>query len=276
MVENLKDGMECIGLKWNEKKCAVMHVKPENLVSYGQSPNIDGLKPIKFLRENSHYKFLGVRESVRQEEGLVLELAAKEFLRRVFIIWSSPLYDHAKAVELNQYAFPVFSELIWTQTLPLAELQQTDRDTRKIISGSGGSHPRESIAALYLTRNNAGRGLKSVEEEHKDMKIKAAVKLYENTDPSMTTIMEFEEKSMKIQIMNNVIVIVIVFAIITSIILIFVVVLVLTGTTKVYMTRSLEFIRLLEKAFKMMKNGAYLILIALFVAKLFKILVYGN
>ena len=276
MVENVKDGMECIGLKWNEKKCAVMHVKPGNLVSDGQSTKIDGLKPINFLREDSHYKFRGVRESVRQEDGLVLELVAKEFLRRVSIIWSSPLYDHAKAVASNQYAFLVFTELIWTQTLPLAELQQTDRDTRKIISGSGGSHRKGSIAAVYLTRNNAGRGLKSVEEEHKNMKIKVAFKLYENTDPSMTTVVEFQEKSMKIQIMNNVIVIVIVLAIITSIILIFVVVVVLTGTTKVYMTRNLEFIRLLERAFKMMKNGVYLILIALFVAKLFKILVYGN
>ena len=36
----------------------------------------------------------------------------------------------------------------------------------KIISGSGGNHPKGSIAALYLTRNNGGRGLKSVEEEY--------------------------------------------------------------------------------------------------------------
>ena len=86
---------------------------------------------------------------------------------------------------------------MWTQTWPLAELQPIDRDTRKIISGSGGNHPKGSIAALYLARNNGGRGLKSVEEEYKNIKIKAAVKLYENTDPSMTNVREFEEKSMK-------------------------------------------------------------------------------
>ena len=39
--------------------------------------------------------------------------------------------------------------------------------------------------------------MKSVEEEHKNINIKAAVKLYENTDPSMTTVREFEEKSLK-------------------------------------------------------------------------------
>ena len=81
MMENVKDGMECIGLKWDEKKCAVMHVKRGSLVSVGESMKIDGLKPINCLREDSHYKFLGVRESVRQEE----------FLRRVSIIFCSPL-----------------------------------------------------------------------------------------------------------------------------------------------------------------------------------------
>ena len=69
--------------------------------------------------------------------------------------------------------------------------------TRKIISGSGGNHPKGSIAALYLARNNGGRGLKSVEEEYKNIKTKTAVKLYENTDPKMTTVREFEEKSLK-------------------------------------------------------------------------------
>ena len=78
MMENVKDRMECIGLKWNERKCAVMHVKRGSLIYDGDSMKIDGLKPINCLREDSHYKFLGVRESVRQEDGLILELAAKE------------------------------------------------------------------------------------------------------------------------------------------------------------------------------------------------------
>ena len=56
---------ECIGLKWNEKKCAVIHVKRRSLVSDAGSVKIGGLKPINCLREDSHYKFLGVRESVR-------------------------------------------------------------------------------------------------------------------------------------------------------------------------------------------------------------------
>ena len=44
---------------------------------------------------------------------------------------------------------------------------------------------------------------------------------------------------------------------------------------KVHMTRNF-FISLFERAFKMMKNGVYFIVIALLVAELFKILIYAN
>ena len=44
---------------------------------------------------------------------------------------------------------------------------------------------------------------------------------------------------------------------------------------KVYMTQFF-FISLFERAFKMMKNGLYFIVIALLVAELFKILIYAN
>ena len=46
-------------------------------------------------------------------------------------------------------------------------------------------------------------------------------------------------------------------------------------TLKVPMARNF-FIILFERAFKMMKNGVYFTLIALLIAELFKILIYGN
>ena len=138
MMENVKDGMECIGLKWNEKKCTVIHVKRGSLVSDAESMKIDRLKPVNCLREDSHYRFLGVRKNVRQAVGLVLELAPKVFLRTVSVVWSSPLFDLAKAVASNQYALPVLTYLMWIQTWPLAELQQIDREASKILTTQRG------------------------------------------------------------------------------------------------------------------------------------------
>ena len=53
------------------------------------------------LEEGNQYKFLGVLETVRQEERMSLECAAKEFLRRMSIISSSPLSDHNRLTASN-------------------------------------------------------------------------------------------------------------------------------------------------------------------------------
>ena len=58
---------------------------------------------------------------------------------------------------------------------------------------NGGNHPKRSTAILYMSRKLGGRGLKSVENEYKNTKIKAAVKLYCNADPTMAAVRSLEE-----------------------------------------------------------------------------------
>ena len=118
-------------------------------------------------------------------------------MRRLAIIWSSPLLDHSKVTATNQYALPVLSYLKWTQTWSLAQLQQVDREARKIIVEFGGNHPQGFTAILHMSRKSGGRGLRSVETTYKDIKIKAAMKLYHNLDPSMEAVRLFEEKSVR-------------------------------------------------------------------------------
>ena len=84
-----------------------------------------------------------------------------------------------------------------TQTWPLAQLQQVDREARKIIVEFGGKHPQGSTAILYMSRKCGGRGLRSVETTYKDITIKAAMKLCYNPDPSMEAVRLFEEKSVR-------------------------------------------------------------------------------
>ena len=79
-----------------------------------ENMEIGELKSIKSLGEESTYKFPGVLENYKQEDKLVLENASKEYLRRLAIIWSSPLSDHSKVVATNQYALPVLSYLMRT------------------------------------------------------------------------------------------------------------------------------------------------------------------
>ena len=83
---------------------------------------------------------------------------------------------------------------MWTQHWPLGELQSTDKETGKLISENGGTHPLSSTAVLYIPRATGGRGLKSVEREYKLIKIKATKKQYENPNPTMRSVRIFEEK----------------------------------------------------------------------------------
>ena len=136
------------GLKCNEKKCAVIHVKRGQVEQGSGDMKIDDLKPIKSLDQHNTYKFIGVFQNTKQVDKQVLESAAKTYLQRLSIIWSSPLSDHAKVVASNQYALPVLTYLMWTQTWPIANIQQFDREGRKIIVENGGNHPKGSTAIL--------------------------------------------------------------------------------------------------------------------------------
>lgn len=70
-----------------------------------------------------------------------------------------------------------------------------DREARKIIFENGGKHLSGSTALVYLPRLNGGRGMRSVENEYKATKIKAAIKLYEDKDAAMNVVLEFEERA---------------------------------------------------------------------------------
>ena len=134
-------------------------------------------------------------ENLKQDDKLALKVAAKVFLRRMSVIWSSPLSDFNRVIASNQFALPVMSYLMWTQNWPIAELKRIDREARKIIIENGGKHPLSSTAMLYLTRGKRGRGMRSVEREYKSVKVKEAVNLYKNPGLTMETVRKFEERS---------------------------------------------------------------------------------
>ena len=113
------------------------------------------------------------------------------------MIWTSPLSDANRVKATNQFALPVLTYLMWTQHWPLTELREIDRETRNVVSENGGRHPLSSTALFYLPRVVGGRSMKSVEQEYKLSKIKAAIKLNNNLDPMMNTVRAFEEKAEK-------------------------------------------------------------------------------
>ena len=192
----VRGAMKDIGLEWNERKCSVAHVKrvtlePEESESAGDSER----EVFKSLAEGSHYNFLGIMKNTKQGDDLSLQIAGKAYPQRLSLIWSSPLSDYNKVQASNQFAMPVLSYLMPTQCWPVVELKRLDREARKVIVENGGKHPLGSTSLLYLPRVLGGRGLKSVEREYKQIKIKAVVRLYRNEYPAMEVVRQFEERS---------------------------------------------------------------------------------
>ena len=63
---------------------------------------------------------------------LALTVAAKKYLQRLSIIWTSPLSDANRVKATNQFAFLVLTYPMWTLQWPLGELQSIDRETRSV------------------------------------------------------------------------------------------------------------------------------------------------
>ena len=77
VLRSVKDDMECVGLKWNDKKCAVAHMNRGGLTQGAEYLKIDNAKEISRLEEAVCYKFLRVLENVKQEDKIVLQNAAR-------------------------------------------------------------------------------------------------------------------------------------------------------------------------------------------------------
>ena len=102
---------------------------------------LDHSSVVGSFKPGTSYKFLGVQETVTQDEKLALECAAKVYLRRLSMIRSSPLSDINRVRVSNQFAMPVPTYLKWSQHWPFTELRVIDRGARKIICETVGTIP---------------------------------------------------------------------------------------------------------------------------------------
>ena len=78
--------MNDIELQWNSKKCNTIHVKRGVLVYDAAGLKLDQTSVVQSIKEGSSYKFLGVCETVKQDEKLALVSTAKVYLQRLSVI----------------------------------------------------------------------------------------------------------------------------------------------------------------------------------------------
>ncbi len=147
-----------VGMTLGVRKCAVAHLKKGKLrcdasgvvVSAGIIREIDSSTP---------YRYLGVEQVFRAHSGLTRARVRQEYLKRVALVWSSPLSISEKVAAHNGWAVVVvrfYMPLIEWYRRDLVEL---DVRTRAILSANQAHNPAASSARVHLHRDMGGRGL---------------------------------------------------------------------------------------------------------------------
>ena len=67
-MKSKQTAMKDMGLRWNPKKCSVLHVKRGVQQEDNDSIKLDESFVIQSFKQQSHYKFLGVLENIKQED----------------------------------------------------------------------------------------------------------------------------------------------------------------------------------------------------------------
>ena len=147
---------------------------------------------IPVLGEGDYYKFLGKYENAKQLEKEVQRDASKEYIRRLSVIWSSPLSFTRKVKATNSFATSVLLYHMWTADWPIEHLRELDRSTRQLMNDNKAKHKHESNSLLHLPVDKGGKGMQELETLYKTMKIKTAHYLTVSADPHVQLVSTFQ------------------------------------------------------------------------------------
>lgn len=151
-----------IGMSFGINKCGVLILKRGKVIKS------DGIKlpdsnVIKEVDENG-YKYLGLLESDKIKEEEMKRLFVKEYKRRSRLILRSKLNGKNKISALNTWAVVVLRYgagiIKWRED----EIDQLDRQTRKLLTMHKAFHPKSDTQRLYIKRSLGGRGMISCRE----------------------------------------------------------------------------------------------------------------
>ena len=116
------------------------------------------------MDDETQYKYLGVWESDKVENGLMKNRVETEYFRRLRKILKTKLNAGNLTKAVNTWAVTLFRYpagiVHWTKE----EVAKIDRKTRKMIRKYGGLHPKADVDRLHVSRELGGRGLKSVSD----------------------------------------------------------------------------------------------------------------
>ena len=148
--------MKSIGLSLGMDKCASLavergKVKPTEDIVLSEDQIIEALEDGTKRREDC-------------VDSLIKETVKKEFIQRTKTVWKSLLSAKNKVRAYNSVCVGLltycFGLIKWTKS----ELENLDKDVRKIMTMNKGFSKHFDVDRLFLQRKNGGRGLVCIKD----------------------------------------------------------------------------------------------------------------
>ena len=149
-----------VGMTLGVRKCAVAHLRAGRVRSQGGVET--ERSTINEISRGDSYRYLGIDQVFGPRSRETKDRVVKEYLRRVHLVWSSPLPAGEKVRAHNAWAIAVLRYHMAPVTWGMRELEKLDARTRALLAQEGAHSPLASIERLYLPRDGGGRGLISV------------------------------------------------------------------------------------------------------------------
>ena len=161
-----------IAMEFGLDKCATLYIY-RGTVQATQGIEMPNSTTIKGLSLEEGYKYLGILQSGEVKHSHVKQKTSSEYLRRVRKLLKSKLNGGNTIKGINSWAVPVIRYTAGIVDWTLAELDELDRKTRKLMTANHALHPQSDVDRLYLPRSEGGRGLQqirqTVEEEKRSL-----------------------------------------------------------------------------------------------------------
>ena len=151
-----------IQMKFGLQKCATLVMKRGKKIEDEGISMPDG-QLLQDLGEES-YKYLGVLEADRIKMDEMKEKVRKEYYRRVRKVLESKLNGGNVIKAMNTWAVAAVRYTAGILDWTVNELKEMDRKTRKLMTMNRALHPKADVDRLYVSRNEGGRGMMSIEE----------------------------------------------------------------------------------------------------------------
>ena len=121
--------MEDLSMEWGAKKCAIMNAKRRKLEEQPDL-HLSETTKIRAVSEDTPYKFLGIHEHICHDSKLIRNEVSKEFLQRMWLIWSSPMSEPLKIHATNTFAIPALTYYMCTTEWTVHDLQELEKSEK--------------------------------------------------------------------------------------------------------------------------------------------------